>query len=32
LVERAVKIVTLLGSKIATPDESRKLLGLKARG
>ena len=31
LVERAVKIVTLLGSKIATPDEARKLLGLKAR-
>ena len=31
LVERAVKIITLLGSKIAGPDEARKILGLKAR-
>jgi uncharacterized protein (DUF849 family) len=31
LVERAVKIITLLGSKIASPDEARKILGLKAR-
>ena len=30
LVERAVKIITLLGSKIAGPDEARKILGLKA--
>jgi uncharacterized protein (DUF849 family) len=31
LVERAVRIITLLGSKIASPDEARKILGLKAR-
>jgi uncharacterized protein (DUF849 family) len=31
LVERAVTIITLLGSKIASPDEARKILGLKAR-
>ena len=31
LVERAVRIITLLGSKIASPEEARKILGLKAR-
>jgi uncharacterized protein (DUF849 family) len=31
LVEKAGKIITLLGSKIASPDEARKILGLKAR-
>jgi uncharacterized protein (DUF849 family) len=31
LVERAVRIITLLGSKVASPDEARKILGLKAR-
>jgi uncharacterized protein (DUF849 family) len=31
LVERAVRIITLLGSKVASPDEGRKILGLKAR-
>jgi uncharacterized protein (DUF849 family) len=31
LVERAVTIITLLGSKIASPDEARKILGLKGR-
>jgi uncharacterized protein (DUF849 family) len=31
LVDRAVKIITLLGSKIASPGEARKILGLKAR-
>jgi uncharacterized protein (DUF849 family) len=31
LVERAVQIIKLLGSKIATPDEARGILGLKAR-
>jgi uncharacterized protein (DUF849 family) len=31
LVERAVSIITLLGSKVASPDEARKILGLKAR-
>jgi uncharacterized protein (DUF849 family) len=31
LVEKAVSIITLLGSKIASPDEARKILGLKAR-
>jgi uncharacterized protein (DUF849 family) len=31
LVEKAVKIITLLGSKIASPDEARQILGLKAR-
>jgi uncharacterized protein (DUF849 family) len=31
LVEKAVKIVTLLGSKIASPDEARQILRLKAR-
>jgi uncharacterized protein (DUF849 family) len=31
LVERAVSIITLLGSKIASPDEARRILGLKAR-
>jgi uncharacterized protein (DUF849 family) len=29
LVERAVKIVEILGTKVATPDEGRKILGLK---
>jgi uncharacterized protein (DUF849 family) len=29
LVERAVKFVEILGTKIATPDEGRKILGLK---
>ena len=29
LVERAVKIVELLGTKVATPDEGRAILGLK---
>ena len=29
LVERAVKIVEILGTKIATPDEGRKILGIK---
>ncbi len=28
LVERAVKIVELLGARIASPDEARGLLGL----
>jgi len=31
LVERAVQIVELLGSKVATPDEARRRLGLKPR-
>jgi uncharacterized protein (DUF849 family) len=31
LVERAVRIITLLGSKVASPDEGRKILGLNAR-
>jgi len=31
LVEKAVRIITLLGSKTASPDEARKILGLKAR-
>jgi len=31
LVDRAVKIITLLGSNIASPGEARKILGLKAR-
>jgi uncharacterized protein (DUF849 family) len=31
LVEKAVKIITLLGSKIASPAEARKILRLKAR-
>jgi 3-dehydrocarnitine:acetyl-CoA trimethylamine transferase len=30
LVEKAVKIVTLLGSRIATAEEARNILGLKA--
>ena len=29
LVERAVKIVEILGTKVATPDEGRAILGLK---
>jgi uncharacterized protein (DUF849 family) len=29
LVEKAVKIIELLGTKIATPDEGREILGLK---
>jgi uncharacterized protein (DUF849 family) len=29
LVEKAVKIIELLGTKVATPDEGRALLGLK---
>lgn len=29
LVERAVKIIEILGTKVATPDEGRKILGLK---
>jgi uncharacterized protein (DUF849 family) len=32
LVEKAIKIVTLLGSKIASPSEARKILGLVTRG
>jgi uncharacterized protein (DUF849 family) len=32
LVEKAIKIVTLLGSKIASPSEARKILGLGTRG
>ncbi|HEY7747549.1 MAG TPA: 3-keto-5-aminohexanoate cleavage protein [Aestuariivirgaceae bacterium] len=32
LVEKAIKIVTLLGSKIASPNEARKILGLGTRG
>jgi uncharacterized protein (DUF849 family) len=31
LVEKATKIITLLGSKIATPEEARNVLGLKGR-
>lgn len=31
LVERAVQIIELLGSKVATPDEARRRLGLKPR-
>ena len=31
LVEKAGRIITLLGSRIASPDEARKILGLKAR-
>jgi uncharacterized protein (DUF849 family) len=31
LVEKAVKIITLLGSRIASPDEARQVLGLKAK-
>ena len=31
LVERAMKIIEILGTKVATPDEGRKILGLKAR-
>jgi uncharacterized protein (DUF849 family) len=31
LVEKAVRIIILLGSKTASPDEARKILGLKAR-
>ena len=31
LVERAVKIIEILGTKVATPDEGRKILGLKGR-
>jgi uncharacterized protein (DUF849 family) len=31
LVERAVKIIELLGTKVATPDEGREILKLKAR-
>jgi len=30
LVEKAVKIITLLGSRIASPEEARNILGLKA--
>jgi uncharacterized protein (DUF849 family) len=29
LVEKAVKIIELLGTKVATPDEGRAILGLK---
>ncbi|MGE0212170.1 MAG: 3-keto-5-aminohexanoate cleavage protein [Parvibaculaceae bacterium] len=31
LVEKAVKLIRLLGPEIATPDEARGILGLKAR-
>jgi len=31
LVEKAGRIITLLGSRIASPNEARKILGLKAR-
>ncbi len=31
LVEKAVKIIELLGTKVATPDEGRAILGLKKR-
>ena len=31
LVEKAVKIIELLGSKVATPDEARDILKLKKR-
>jgi uncharacterized protein (DUF849 family) len=31
LVEKAVKIINLLGSKVATPEEARNILGLKDR-
>ncbi len=29
LVEKAVKIIEMLGTKVATPDEGRAILGLK---
>jgi len=29
LVEKAMKIIELLGTKVATPDEGREILGLK---
>ena len=29
LVERAVKIIEILGPKVASPDDGRKILGLK---
>lgn len=32
LVEKAVRIITELGGKVATPNEARQLLGLPARG
>ena len=31
LVEKAVKIIELLGTKIASPDEGREILKLKPR-
>jgi uncharacterized protein (DUF849 family) len=31
LVEKAVKIIEMLGTKVATPDEARTILKLKPR-